>query len=67
MKQRELELTIAPNGEVEVHIKGFKGKACMDVAKLLEKIVGGIQSDQKTTEFYEPDEEVRLHQQQGQQ
>lgn len=59
MPQREYDITIGPDGNVEVHVKGFKGKRCMEAAKLFEEIVGDVQSQQTTSEFYEPDEEVR--------
>ncbi len=60
MPQRELEITIAPDGRVELHIKGFKGKSCLEVARLFENIVGEEQSRSQTQEFYEPDEQVRF-------
>jgi hypothetical protein len=59
MAQREFDITIGPGGEVELHIKGYKGKACLEAAKLFEQIVGELQSRQETSEFYEPDEDVR--------
>lgn len=59
MRQRELEITILANGQVEVQIKGYKGKKCHDVAKILEQIVGELKSRQETSEFYEPEEQVR--------
>lgn len=59
MPQREYEITIGPDGWVEVHVKGFKGKSCLAAAKLFEEIVGDVKSRQMTSEFYEPDEEVR--------
>ncbi len=59
MAQREFDITIAPNGEVKVHIQGFKGKSCLEVVKLFEKMVGELKSQQQTSEFYEPEEEVR--------
>ena len=64
MPQREFEITIAPNGEVEIHIRGYKGKAaCMNVAALFEKTIGEIKSVRETSEAYEPDEPVRAKQQ----
>ena len=59
MPQREFEITIAKGGQVELRVKGYKGRACMDVAKLFERIVGEMSSKQETSEFYEPDEQVR--------
>jgi hypothetical protein len=59
MPQREFDITIGQTGEVELHVKGFKGRACMDVVKIFEEIVGEMKSQQQTSEFYEPEEQVQ--------
>ncbi len=59
MVQREYEITIGADGSVEVYVKGFKGKGCLAAAKFFEEIVGEVNSTRMTSEFYEPDEEVR--------
>jgi hypothetical protein len=59
MPQREFEITIGKTGEVELHVKGFKGHACLDAVKLFEEIVGEMKSQQQTSEFYEPEEQVQ--------
>ena len=59
MPQREFEITIAPDGEVEVHIQGYKGaSACKSAAAIFEKAVGAIRASQATSEAYEPEETV---------
>lgn len=64
MPQREFDITIGADGHVEVHIKGYKGKAgCQNAAALIEKVVGHIESLRETSEFYEPDQTVRIDQQ----
>jgi hypothetical protein len=60
MAQREFDITIGGDGSVEVHIKGYKGKSCSEAVKLFEKIVGEIKAEQKTSEFYEPEEQVQF-------
>jgi len=60
MAQREFNITIGADGNVEVHVKGYKGKSCTEAVKLFEKIVGEIRSEQKTTEYYEPEEQVQF-------
>ncbi len=60
MAQREFEITIAPDGNVELHVKGFKGKSCLEVVKLFESIVGELQAQNQTSEFYEPEEQVQF-------
>ena len=60
MAQREFDITIDPNGNVELHVKGFKGGSCLEVVKLFEQMVGEVKSTQRTSEFYEPEEQVRF-------
>jgi len=59
MPQREFDITIGPDGNVELHVKGFKGKSCLEAMKLFEQIVGEVKSRRETSEFYEPEEQVR--------
>jgi Protein of unknown function (DUF2997) len=61
MPQREFEITIAPDGSVEVRVKGYKGKSCLEAMKIFEQIVGEMKSQRETSEFYEPDEQVRFN------
>lgn len=60
MGQREFEITIAPDGSVELHVKGYKGKSCLEAVKLFEQIVGEIKAQERTSEFYEPEEQVQF-------
>ena len=60
MPQREFDITIGPDGSVELHVKGFKGKGCLEAMKLFEQIVGEVKSQRETSEFYEPEEVVRF-------
>lgn len=59
MEQREFDITIGTDGKVEVHISGYKGKGCLEAVKFFQEIVGSLQSQQETSEFYEPEEEVQ--------
>lgn len=61
MPQREFEITIQPDGQVELHVKGYKGRRCLEMVKLFEQIVGELKSQQQTNEFYEPEEQVRYN------
>ncbi len=62
MPEREFEITIAPDGAVELLVKGYKGKTCLEAMKMFEQIVGEVKSQRETSEFYEPEEQVRHHQ-----
>jgi len=61
MPQREFEITIAPDGSVELHVKGYKGKSCLEAMKIFEQVVGELKSQRETSEFYEPDERVQFN------
>jgi hypothetical protein len=60
MPQHEFDITIGANGEVEVHAKGFKGRACHDAVKFFEQVVGEVKSQRQTSEAYEPEEQVQF-------
>lgn len=61
MPQREFDITIGADGNVELHVKGYKGKGCLEAMRMFEKIVGELKSQRETSEFYEPDEQVRYN------
>jgi hypothetical protein len=61
MPQREFEISIEPDGSVQLHIDGYKGKSCLDAVKLFEQMVGKVKSQEATAAFYEPDEDVKYH------
>jgi len=62
MAQHDIEIDIQPDGKVRVHVKGAKGKACLEYAKWLEMIVGTLEQQRLTSEYYEPElkESVKL-------
>jgi len=64
MAQHDIEITISKTGEVRVHVKGAKGKSCMEYAKWLTKVIGTVKDQKQTSEFYEPDEKSRIKLQQ---
>jgi hypothetical protein len=66
MREREFELTIAPDGSVELQIKGYKGSSCLEAMRMFEKIVGELKEQQQTREFYEPEEQAQYRVEQSQ-
>jgi hypothetical protein len=60
MINHEIEIEIAKDGTVKAEIKGAKGKGCLAYAEALQRVVGKITEQELTSEYYEPDEEVRL-------
>ena len=60
MPQREYEIIVGPDGNVELHIQGYKGKQCLEAVKMFAQIIGEIKSQRETSEFYEPEEELHF-------
>jgi hypothetical protein len=48
----EVEVVIAPDGEVRVTTRGLAGQGCLTETAALEKAVGKVSRRQKTGEFY---------------
>ncbi len=61
MAQHEVEITISKTGEVKVHVKGVKGKACLAYSKWLAELVGKVKNKQLTSEYYEPEIKARIN------
>ena len=60
MAQHDIEITISKTGEVRVHVKGAKGKSCMEYAKWLTQVIGKVKDQKLTSEYYEPEEKNRI-------
>jgi hypothetical protein len=60
MAQHEVEISISKTGDVRVHIKGAKGKACLEYAKWLTEVIGKVKNQQMTSEYYEPETKARI-------
>jgi hypothetical protein len=59
MNHEEIEIRIMPDGRVEYAIKGVKGSACESISALLEQL-GKVEHEEKTSEYYDRDDDVRL-------
>lgn len=53
MSFEEIEVLIAPGGEVTMRTIGIKGARCLEFAELLSEIVGPEMSRGLTAEFHE--------------
>ena len=60
MEPHDLEIEIGKDGKVRVRTGGAKGNSCLEYVKLLQRIVGTLQSQELTAEYYEPDSEVTI-------
>lgn len=64
MPNREFDIVVAPDGQVDLKVSGYSGKRCLEALELFRQIVGEVQSQTPTHEFYGPEEEVRIQQDQ---
>lgn len=55
-KKIELDVEIDAKGGVHFHVKGAKGKACLEYLTLFEKLLGPATETTYTSEFYEKEE-----------
>lgn len=61
MEQHDLEITIGKDGEVELFVKGAKGKGCLKYADFFVSIVGKVKAQRLTGEYYEPETTTAIH------
>ena len=59
VSKQEIEIVIRPDGEVEFTVKGTKGAACEDVAKLFDDL-GKKTGDRPTAEYYDKQATTRV-------
>lgn len=52
-RQEELEIEIDPVGQVQVHVKGTKGKRCLDYVEIFRELLGPVTEETLTSEYYE--------------
>lgn len=58
--KHEMEIIITPTGETKVHIKGIKGKKCVDEINALKAALGEVKEQTLTSEYYEPEPRVGI-------
>ena len=61
MERPEFEITITRAGKVKVHIKGVQGQRCVEMAALIDEIVGREDERKLTSDFYAAEGKVRIH------
>ncbi len=60
-QQHEVEIIVSKTGDVKVHVKGVKGKACLEYTKWLSEVVGKVKDQKLTSEYYEPEVKTRIN------
>ena len=53
MNPSELEIRIAPDGQVSINVLGAQGTACLDLTEFLEKAVGEVTDRSHKSEYYQ--------------
>jgi hypothetical protein len=61
MAQHDVEIVINKKGEVKVHVKGVKGKGCLEYAKWLSAVIGKVKDQKLTSEYYEPETKTKIN------
>ena len=49
---RKIKVKILPSGRVEIETEGFKGKACLDATREVEKLLGIVVDEKKKPEYF---------------
>ncbi len=62
MKNEIINVTVNPDGTVEVHAEGFKGKGCEAATKFIEEALGMDAKNRKKLPEYYANETVKLTQ-----
>ena len=58
----EIEIEINPHGQVHVHVKGAKGKKCLDYVEIFRELLGNVKSQEITPEYYEAETHTHIEQ-----
>lgn len=60
---QQIEVRIAPDGTVQIHVMGVKGEGCLAITQALELALGGQNTQRQLTDEYfeQPSEQERLN------
>jgi len=59
MKER-IDITIGPDGDVQIAVKGHKGQGCKALTRAIESALGQTVKDAKTSEWFEKERNAKL-------
>lgn len=54
-ERHDLNIIINKNGEIEIKVEGIKGSKCIQLTEELEKQLGDLISQEKTSDYYKDD------------
>lgn len=61
----KIEIVIAPGGATTISVEGVKGKGCVELTRGIERALGKVVEDHKTSEYRERPRDARLRQKGG--
>jgi hypothetical protein len=53
---KSIEIFVSPTGQTTIETKGFSGASCQEASQFLEQALGTRIAEQKTAEFYQPEQ-----------
>ena len=59
--KEEFEITIGPNGEIQIEVKGAKGKSCVELTAFLEQALGEVKSRDLKPEYYQQEDKAAIN------
>lgn len=59
-KQVEIVVEIDEQGQLQVHVKGRKGKGCIEILDIFAQSVGQVTDRRLTEEYYEQEQAAGL-------
>ena len=59
--KHELNISIGPDGNIEIEVKGAKGDECLAITKDLEEALGVVRSREHTSEYYQQKQTQQEH------
>lgn len=56
--KEEIEFTIGPDGNIDIQVKGAKGKKCTELTKEIIEALGIVKNTNYTSEYYQQETET---------
>jgi hypothetical protein len=61
-KRIDLNIVVSKSGQIEIKVDGAAGSKCFELTEDIEKSLGDILSQEKTSDFYKENETTDIHQ-----
>jgi hypothetical protein len=57
---QEVDVFIAPDGQVRLEVRGVKGKKCLALTEDIEKLLGGVVASREMTPEYDEEDQATV-------